>query len=193
MPLPHRLRSTPIPAVPESPPTVLPRPLYGLVAWPCSTLDRWLRQQQQRLGVRAFGEPHLNLRAPFSAEPSEAALVDSLRSLLAQTQPFEVEVGGWRVFPGTVFLECHLSPELLALHDHVLTLPGAPPQPYDQKEYIPHLTLALGVLPWARDALNSELLQLTPPVSRFTVSALSLTREGGGEVREIHTFPLGKE
>lgn len=142
--------------------------------------------------MRAFGEPHLNLRAPFNPQIPEAELVAALRELLARVPAFEVNILGWRVFPGTVFLECQLSPKLLALHDQVLTLPGAPPQPYDQKEYIPHLTLALGVLPWARDALNSELLHLAPPAQQFPVSAISLTREGGGEVREVHTFPLAK-
>ena len=164
--------------------------LYGLVAWPSPVLDVWLRQQQQRLGVRAFGEPHLNLRAPFSARIGQPQLVASLRDLLSRVPAFEVSIQGWRVFPGTVFLECQLSPPLLALHDAVLGLPGAPPQPYDQHAYIPHLTLALGVLPWARDDLNRAVLQLTPPVTHFLVSALSLTRETGGEVREVHTFPL---
>ena len=187
-------------------------PLYGLVAWPSPELDGWLRQQQQRLGVRAYGDPHLNLRAPFYVEqlsgeqqqsqssgtmqqsgavqPSEERLVQALRALLAGVSSFEVSVRGWRTFPGIVFLECERSPELLALHDLVLTLPAAPPQPYDQGEYLPHLTLALGVLPWAWPELETQLEDLNSPVPGFRVSALSLTRESGGEVRELHTFPL---
>ena len=31
---------------------------------------------------------------------------------------------------------------------------------------------------------------LTPPLERFTVQALTLTREERGEVQELHTFPL---
>ena len=193
-------------------------PLYGLVAWPSPELDGWLRQQQQRLGVRAYGDPHLNLRAPFYMEQSyeeplesqspgtgkpsgavqqastvqhsEEALVQALRALLAGVSSFEVQVRGWRTFPGIVFLECERSPELLSLHDLVLTLPAAPPQPYDQREYLPHLTLALGVLPWAWPQLETQLEGLNSPVPGFRVSALSLTRESGGEVRELHTFPL---
>ena len=171
-------------------------PLYGLVAWPCAELDGWLRQQQRRLGVRAYGDPHLNLRAPFyiqqsnTVQQSEGALVQEIRALLADVPSFEVRVRGWRTFPGIVFLECERSPELLALHDLVLTLPAAPPQPYDQREYLPHLTLALGVLPWAWQALEAQLEGLSSPVPGFRVSALSLTRESGGEVRELHTFPL---
>ncbi len=184
-------------------------PLYGLVAWPSPELDGWLRQQQRRLGVRAYGDPHLNLRAPFYVEqlagtgqkpgtvqqastvqPSEEALVQALRALLADVPSFEVRVRGWRTFPGIVFLECERSPDLLLLHDLVLTLPAAPPQPYDQREYLPHLTLALGVLPWAWPQLEAQLEGLSSPVPGFRVSALSLTRESGGEVRELHTFPL---
>ncbi len=171
-------------------------PLYGLVAWPCAELDGWLRQQQQQLGVRAYGDPHLNLRAPFyiqqasTVQQSEETLMQALRALLAGVPSFEVQVRGWRTFPGIVFLECERSPELLALHDLVLALLAAPPQPYDKREYLPHLTLALGVLPWAWQALKAQLEGLSSPVPGFRVSALSLTRESGGEVRELHTFPL---
>ena len=165
-------------------------PLYGLVAWPCPELDGWLRALQARLNVRAYGEPHLNLRAPFPADVPEETLVHDLRALLSGVPAFEVHVSGWRYFPGIVFLECTLGPDLAALHDHVLTLPSAPPQPYDQKAYIPHLTLALGVLPWAQPTLEATLAPLVPPVQHFEVSALSLTVEAGGEVREVHTFPL---
>ena len=164
--------------------------LYGLVAWPSPDLDGWLRAQQRRLGVRAYGEPHLNLRAPFPALGTEAQLVSALRALLDRTPCFEVRLKGWRTFPGVVFLECERSPELDTLHEQVLALEVAPPQPYDQKAYIPHLTLALGVLPWGQEALEAELPLLRPPVGRFEVSALSLAREAGGEVHELRNFPL---
>lgn len=165
-------------------------PLYGLVAWPSPELHSWMRRQQQRLGVRAYGEPHLNLRGLFGVQHREDTLIGALRTLLEGVRGFEVQVKGWRTFPGVVFLEFWRSPELDALHDRVLKLPGAPPQPHDQKDYIPHLTLALGVLPWAQPVLEAQLDTLHPPARSFTVSALSLTREAGGEVREVHTFPL---
>ena len=162
--------------------------LYGLVAWPSAELDFWIREQQQRLGVRAYGDPHLNLRAPFPVTGSEAELVSALRTLLDETPAFEVEVGTWRTFPSVVFLECTPSPPLTALHQRVMALPGTPDQ--EPKEYIPHLTLALGLLPWAQPQLEAELAGLRPPATRFTVSALTLTREAGGEVHEVRTFPL---
>ena len=174
-------------------PDVISGPLYGLVAWPSPELDRWLREQQERLGARAYGEPHLNLRAPFHILGSEEELVASLRGLLSGVPCFNVQLKGWRTFPGVVFLECQRSAQLGALHEQVLALPGAPPQPYDQREYIPHLTLALGVLPWFQEQLELELTRLPPPVPGFEVLALSLTREAGGEVREVRTFPLGTE
>ncbi|WP_407538756.1 2'-5' RNA ligase family protein [Deinococcus radiomollis] len=165
-------------------------PLYGLVAWPSPELDRWLRAQQLRLGARAYGEPHLNLRAPFPISGTEDELVSLLRSVLGGVPCFDVQIKGWRTFPSVVFLECVRSAELETLHEQVLALKCAPPQPYDQKDYIPHLTLALGVLPWYQKQLEPELERLHPPVGHFEVSALSLTREAGGEVREVHTFPL---
>lgn len=167
-------------------------PLYGLVAWPSPELDSWLRREQQRLQVRSYGEPHLNLRAPFYSACDEAELVASLRRMLSGCPPFEVQLTGWRTFPHVVFLECRTTPALEHLHQQVLTLPCAPPQPFDHKEYIPHLTLALGVMSWAEPALHQELERMPLPVSRFPVTALSLTREDGGELREVHTFPLGQ-
>lgn len=164
-------------------------PLYGLVAWPSKELHCWLKVQQRRLGVAAYGEPHLNLRVPFPLTGSEDELVADVRALLDNVPPFEVEVEGWRVFPGVVFLSCE-APELRQLHDRALRLPGAPPQPLDDKDYLPHLTLALGVLPWARNGLDRELSALEPPARSFRVSALSLLRDGYGELREVHTFPL---
>jgi 2'-5' RNA ligase len=165
-------------------------PLYGLVAWPSPELDRWLRTQQLRLEVRAYGEPHLNLRAPFPILGTEEALISSLRGMLSGVPCFGVRLKGWRTFASVMFLECERSAALGDLHEQVLALPGAPPQPYDQKDYIPHLTLALGVLPWRQQGLAEELVDLHPPVAGFEVSAISLTREAGGEVREVHTFPL---
>ena len=98
-----------------SAPEGLPGPLYGLVAWPSPELDRWLRAQQLRLGVRAYGEPHLNLRAPFPISGTEEELVAVLRSVLGGVPCFDVQIRGWRTFPGVVFLECVRSAALLKM------------------------------------------------------------------------------
>ena len=168
-------------------------PLYSVVAWPPEALDTWMRRVQARLGVCGFGLPHLNLRAPFTTSLGGGALVAQLREVLRGQAPLELRVRGWKQVPGVIFLECERSAELLALHERLLAVGPSSRSPYDGAEYRPHLTLALGVLPWASAELWSEVQRETPPSGclTFTVEALSLTREERGEVQELHTFPLG--
>ncbi|UBV41847.1 2'-5' RNA ligase family protein [Deinococcus taeanensis] len=167
-----------------------PRPLYSIVAWPPEVLDSWLRRLQDRLNVRGFGLPHLNIRAPFQTPLRSAELLDACRTALRGQSAFEVQVLGWKQLPGVIFLECGLSPELRALHDRTLEIGPSSRARYDGAEYRPHLTLALGVLPWAEPVLGEAIRDLRPPLTSFRVEALSLTREHRGEVQELHTFPL---
>ena len=165
-------------------------PLHSVVAWPPEPLDTWLRRLQERLGVSGFGLPHLNLRAPFTTALPGTELVSALREALRDQQALDVEVRGWKRVPGIIFLECELSAELIDLHGRLLAVGPSSRSPYDGDEYRPHLTLALGVLPWASDALGAQVQAELPPLRRFRVEALSLTREMLGEVQELHTFPL---
>ncbi|MEW6422638.1 MAG: 2'-5' RNA ligase family protein [Deinococcota bacterium] len=168
----------------------VPGPLYSLVAWPPEALDTWLRRTQEHLNVRAFGAPHLNLRAPFQTELGQAELVAAFRDVLRGEKPFEVRVKGWKRLPHMLFLECDLSPHLADLHARALSVGPSSRASHDGTGYIPHLTLALGVLPWAEDFLWEQVQVIRPPLDRFTVNVLSLTREEHGEVQEVHTFPL---
>ncbi|GAA5533162.1 2'-5' RNA ligase family protein [Deinococcus aluminii] len=170
--------------------TRAPGPLYSLVAWPPEALDTWLRRTQERLNVRGFGAPHLNLRAPFQTDLSTSELVAAFRDVLRGEEPFEVRVRGWKRLPHMFFLECELTPHLADLHARALSVGPSSRAPHDGAGYTPHLTLALGVLPWAEDLLWPQVQAIRPPVDRFTVSVLSLTREERGEVQEVHTFPL---
>ncbi|WP_034387137.1 2'-5' RNA ligase family protein [Deinococcus sp. YIM 77859] len=165
-------------------------PLYSLVAWPPEALDTWLRRTQERLNVRGFGAPHLNLRAPFQTALSSSQLVAAFRETLRGAEPFEVRVKGWKRLTSVIFLECEASPALLDLHARALRVGPSSHGPHDGPGYTPHLTLALGILPWAADTLWAAVEPLRPPLDRFTVSVLSLTREERGEVQEVHTFPL---
>lgn len=165
-------------------------PLHSIVAWPPQALDTWLRRAQRELNVSGFGAPHLNLRAPFRTPLTSPELVGALRQVLRHDRAFEVRVLGWKRLPGVIFLECELDAHLAELHARLLTVGPSSRAPYDGPEYRPHLTLALGVLPWAADDLWEAARRLRPAVDRFTVQALSLTREERGEVQELHTFPL---
>ncbi|GHF56411.1 2'-5' RNA ligase [Deinococcus metalli] len=166
------------------------RPLNSVVAWPPAVLDTWMRRLQQELGVSGFGAPHLNLRAPFQTPLDTPDLVAALRAALRHQPAFEVRLRGWKRLPGVIFLECEPDPPLLRAHDLLLSVGPSTRAAYDGAEYRPHLTLALGVLAWGADLLWDAVQGRTPPVSAFTVEALSLTRESRGEVQELHTFPL---
>ncbi|ACO45400.1 2'-5' RNA ligase family protein [Deinococcus deserti] len=178
------------------PPQFLPadletrKPLHSIVAWPPEPLDTWMRRRQEQLGVRGFGLPHLNLRAPFQTELRSAELVAAVREALRGEPEFEVRIKGWKQLPNVIFLEFELDPTLRRLHERLLAVGPSSRAPHDGELYRPHLTLALGVLPWAEPVLWEAVQRLKPPVDRFTVHALSLTREERGEVQELHTFPL---
>lgn len=167
-----------------------PAPLHSIVAWPPEVLDTWMKRQQERLNVRGFGLPHLNLRAPFETLLRSKELVAAFRAELKDEPQFDVHIKGWKRLPGVIFLECQMDAHLRDLHTRLLAIGPSSRAPYDGPEYRPHLTLALGILPWAAEYLWDEVQQLTPPVGSFTVTALSLTRESRGEVQELHTFPL---
>ncbi|MFK7601105.1 MULTISPECIES: 2'-5' RNA ligase family protein [Deinococcus] len=166
------------------------RPLYSLVAWPPQVLDTWMRRVQATLNVSGFGLPHLNLRAPFQTSLSGPDLVAAFRGGLRGEPALEVRVRGWKRLSGVIFLEFELDPALADLHTRMLEIGPSSRAPYDGPDYRPHLTLALGILPWAEDLLWEQVQALTPPLDHFTVQALSLTREERGEVQEHHTFPL---
>lgn len=176
----------------SAPPVALPvsGPLYSVVAWPPEVLDTWMRRIQERLQVRGFGLPHLNLRAPFQTSLGSAELLAAYREVLRSQPALDVRVKGWKQVPGVIFLECELGEELAELHRRLLDAVPSSRSPYDGDAYRPHLTLALGVLPWAADELWTEVQREVPPVQHFRVEALSLTREELGEVQELHTFPL---
>ncbi len=165
--------------------------LYSVVAWPTAELGAWLSALQRRLGVSSYGEAHLNLRVPFEYAGDPKTLICDVRKSLAGLAPFEVEFLRWRHFPHVFFLEYALSEPLRELHQRLIEVPGAAAGKYDGEHFIPHLSLAIGVCAWAEDALWQELEPLRPPQHCFEVRAASLTREGGGELREVHTFPLG--
>lgn len=165
-------------------------PLYSIAAWPTAELGEWLAQLQKRFEICSYGEPHLNLRVPFAYQGAEKELVSLVRTALEGTQAFEVEFLRWRRFPHVVFLEYALTEPLRNLHYKLLGLPGIATTSYDGENYIPHVSLAVGVCSWAEESVWESLQTIKLPQQKFEISAASLTREVGGELREVHTFPL---
>lgn len=166
-------------------------PLFSVVAWPPRVMHTWIRQLQKELNVCNFGPPHINLRAPFSTELSTEELVISLRQTLCDKQQFLIRVQDWKCIDQHVFfLECEFDVYFQQMHQAMLDIGPSSHASYDGIHFKPHLTLALGVLPWATEALWETVQDLEPPLTEFMVSSLSLTREERGEIQEIHTFPL---
>lgn len=163
---------------------------YSLVAWPPPRLDGWLRKLQEELGISGFGVPHINIRAPFQTELTRRELMNRFREALDGADAFEVTVKGFKRYKSVIFLECEASARMLYLHMVALGVGPSTRSPYDGESYAPHLTLALGLLPWAEDELWQQITARELPVTRFRVSALSLTIEEKGEFIELHTFPL---
>ena len=165
-------------------------PLYSLVAWPPAALADWLGRQQARLGLAAYGPPHLNVRTPFEWDGTEGALHAQVEASLRGLPAFEARLAGWRRFPHTIFLEVELTGGLRTAHARALDLPGAPAGPRDGEGYIPHLTLALGLLTWAEDDTWREVQRLRPPLKTWRVDELALTLERPGTLDEVRRFGL---
>lgn len=165
--------------------------LYSLVAWPPSELAGWMQDLQGRLNLAAYGAPHLNLRAPFEWAGPEAELDAQLRRALRGLSAFEVHLIGWQRFPHTIFLGVERSPAVWQAHTCSLQLSDAPPSARDAEAYRPHLTLALGLLPWAEDAAWQAAQPHTPPTAGWTARELALTRDEGGEISTLETYRLG--
>ncbi len=165
-------------------------PLYSLVAWPPDALGDWLQRKQALLGLAAYGPPHLNIRTPFEWSGSEGELQANIEEALRGLPGFEAQLRGWRRFPHTIFLEAELGDGLRDAHERTLKLPGVQVGPRDGDDYIPHLTLALGLLSWAEDDTWREVVQLTPPLMHWPVTELALTLERPGTLSEVRRYPL---
>lgn len=166
--------------------------LYSLVAWPPEDLARWVVKVQRTQGFASYGAPHLNVRTPFEFEGDEGLLTDAVALALHGLSAFEVTFRAWRRFPHTIFLELHKAPLLMEAHARVLRELPVPAGDRDAQGYLPHLTLALGLCPWAEDAAWQAITHLVPPVLSWTVDAFALTLENRGEIVELARFPLAR-
>ncbi len=165
-------------------------PLYSLVAWPPKTLAAWVAGVQGEHGLASYGAPHLNLRTAFPYHGDEGVLLTAAGRVAAQLAPFQARFLSWRRFPHTIFLDLKPTPQLLAAHDLTLRETAGAPSEWDGHNYIPHLTLALGICSWAEDQSWNAVKRLTPPVLEWTVDEIALTLENGGEIVEMARYPL---
>ena len=164
--------------------------LYSLVAWPPKELAAWVAQVQAARGLASYGAPHLNLRTAFAFSGDEKVLLEAAGRVAAQLPPFRVRFLSWRLFPHTIFLDVEPTPELLFAHQLTLLETGGALSEWDGPNYIPHLTLALGICSWAEQQAWDSVKTLLPPLVEWTVDEVALTLEGGGEIVEMARYPL---
>jgi len=166
--------------------------LYGIVALPPQPLRRWIENFQKRHSLAAYGEAHLNLRSPFGWSGTETELMAALERHLGGLPPLEVRLGKWDRFSSTVFIDVEKTPQLAQFHRAALEIPGAEPSSFDGHAYSPHLTVALGICPWAYRRIWREVHSEDVPVARWTSHELYLARDAGGELERVGKLELGK-
>lgn len=167
--------------------------LYGVTAWPPRGLADLVRRFQAENQVAAYGEPHFNLRTPFRWSGSEADLVERLRAACATLSPFEARLDGWKEFPTALYIAVRPTTSVLRAHETVLAAGGEPLfGGLDSGNYVPHLSVALCLLPWSRRAVVERASRLPLPLKSWRVRSLALTREDGGGISEAARLPLGR-
>jgi len=166
--------------------------LYGIVALPPQPLRRWIENFQKRHSLAAYGEAHLNLRSPFGWGGSESELMAALERHLGGLPPLEVRLGKWDRFSSTVFIGVEKTVQLEQFHRAALEIPGAQTSSFDGDAFSPHLTVALGICPWAYRRIWREIHSEDVPVARWTSSELYLARDAGGELERVGKLELGK-
>ena len=165
--------------------------LYGVTAWPPPALRDFIVEFQARHRVAAYGQPHFNLRYPFRWAGTEEELVERVASAAATLAPFRATIDGWKEFPGALFLAVRPTPAVRAAHAAVLAAGGEPLNPgMDAASYVPHISVALGLLPSSRDEVVAAARATRPPVAAWLVSRLVVTRDNHGELLEVAGVPL---
>jgi len=143
--------------------------------------------------VAGYGTPHFNLRYPFFWDGPEEELLRELEHTAAGLAPFRATLTGWEEFPTALYLGVRPTPAVLAAHEALYAAGGEPGLPgLDRDEYVPHVTVALCVLPWAREAIVRAAAHARVPRHWWLVSSLAVTRDNSGELIELARLPLGR-
>lgn len=166
--------------------------LYGITAWPPADIADLVRRFQLDNQVAAFGEPHFNLRTPFRWSGTEASLAARFREACESLSRFEARLDGWKAFPTALYLAVRPTPAVLRTHDALLAAGGQPLfEGLDADNYVPHVSVALGLLPWSREDVVATAARLPLPRTSWRIAELALTREDGGVIAELQRLPLG--
>lgn len=168
------------------------RGLYGVTVWPPAELADFIREFQARHRVASYGQPHFNLRYPFLWPGTEEELVASVERAAAGIRPFRATIDGWHEFPNALYLGVRATPSVLNAHARLFAVGGAPlTAGMDDDAYVPHISVALGLLDAARQEVVEAARALTPPVRGWRVTRVVVTRDDSGELLEVASVPLG--
>ncbi|MGI6368374.1 MAG: 2'-5' RNA ligase family protein [Anaerolineae bacterium] len=144
---------------------------------------------------------HITVLGPFTwiRQQPETAL-EQVAQRCAATQPFDVTVGGAGSFDGedthSVYIPVHTSTALRELHhqlaglleEHIVLQ-----REVSGEEYLPHVTLGLGLSTRDRDRALAELERRSVRTA-FLVTELHLVTEGPGSPwRSSRVFPLADQ
>jgi 2'-5' RNA ligase len=166
--------------------------LYGILALPPTPLKNWIERFQERHDLASYGTPHLNLRSPFVWSGSEAELVSLCQQHFAHLPPLELELSGWERFSSTVFIGVQNSTLLERYHQTALRLPHTEASSLDGVNFVPHVTVALGICPWAFRRMWREVTAEHIPSSRWYVQELYLAKDKVGEIELVAPLELSR-
>lgn len=142
---------------------------------------------------------HITLVGPFTwlAESPPPRVLDRLARLCLRTQPIEIGIGGQGAFVGlesnAVYLRVERHEALCRLQaraDHLLRTHITLQREFPPEQYVPHVTLGLGLTSEERDRALATLAE-----ARFSaavpVNELDLVEEQPGSPwRPVLTLPL---
>jgi 2'-5' RNA ligase len=164
--------------------------LYGITAWPPKALTGFVEDFQAQHGVQAYGQPHFNLRYPFLWAGTEEELIERFQTC-ARIPRFRAWIDGWADFPSALYIAIRATAEVLEAHERVLEVGGAPLYAgLDQHDYVPHVTVALGLTDENRQRILSATQTHPIPRRSWTVSHLALTRDENGTLLGLSTVLL---
>jgi 2'-5' RNA ligase len=166
--------------------------VYGITSWPPPKLRDFVFEFQRQHHVTSYGQPHFNLRYPFLWADTEEELIDKFQTVCTSIPAFQAEITGWADFPNALYIGIRPSLEVFDAHERVLEVGGASLYAgLDQSDFVPHLTVALGLTEENRAGIIAAATVQHIPRRAWTVSSLVLTRDEGGDLKEISKARLG--
>lgn len=140
----------------------------------------------------AAGVPaHITVLGPFlDRSLIDAGVMGELEALMAEHQPFHIELMACARFPGVLYLEPTPAAPFRALTGaNAERWPEAPPYEGQFADVVPHLTVAYGQEPEVLDMIEPEVAGRLPVAAR--IESVQLMTYTGEYWEDVRTFLLG--